>query len=266
MDRGNELSLTLTPGRCGLKRSFQLLKNPVASQSNWTLLVGSLCEPTVSPIRDRPINNIGVQTLSHMNEMRQMIRYIKTISITLINHISSRTNILITVQNIDLQVPPVTDHDWGGNRYGQLTATDIKPSTNHDDFEVNTYTQSKTQIYNNYRNYMKNTHIAKPKPKPTLCNCPPRNKGKKVQLPKTSLLHIMILTIYAGPNIRITHTTDRSKAKESREQNMSGPSKYKVHKVQMSWSRMDQTNYKGCLLYTSPSPRDRQKSRMPSSA
>ena len=24
--------------------------------------------------------------------------------------------------------------------------------------------------------------------------------------------------------------------------------------------------YKGCLLYTSPSPRDRQKSRMPSSA
>ena len=25
-------------------------------------------------------------------------------------------------------------------------------------------------------------------------------------------------------------------------------------------------NYKDCLLYTSPSPRDRQKSRMPSSA
>ena len=28
----------------------------------------------------------------------------------------------------------------------------------------------------------------------------------------------------------------------------------------------DQTMFKGCLLYTSPSPRDRQKSRMPSSA
>ena len=27
-----------------------------------------------------------------------------------------------------------------------------------------------------------------------------------------------------------------------------------------------ETNYAGCLLYTSPSPRDRQKSRMPSSA
>ena len=28
----------------------------------------------------------------------------------------------------------------------------------------------------------------------------------------------------------------------------------------------DHTTSKGCLLYTSPSPRDRQKSRMPSSA
>ena len=31
-----------------------------------------------------------------------------------------------------------------------------------------------------------------------------------------------------------------------------------------SW--MDLERYKCCLLYTSPSPRDRQKSRMPSSA
>ena len=30
--------------------------------------------------------------------------------------------------------------------------------------------------------------------------------------------------------------------------------------------RPDEENYKVCLLYTSPSPRDRQKSRMPSSA
>eukprot|EP01015_Nassula_variabilis_P012974 TRINITY_DN20641_c0_g1_i1.p1 TRINITY_DN20641_c0_g1~~TRINITY_DN20641_c0_g1_i1.p1 ORF type:complete len:111 (+),score=33.24 TRINITY_DN20641_c0_g1_i1:60-392(+) len=29
---------------------------------------------------------------------------------------------------------------------------------------------------------------------------------------------------------------------------------------------IDQTDYNTCLLYTSPSPRDRQKSRMPSSA
>ena len=30
--------------------------------------------------------------------------------------------------------------------------------------------------------------------------------------------------------------------------------------------RKDKDKYKPCLLYTSPSPRDRQKSRMPSSA
>ena len=32
------------------------------------------------------------------------------------------------------------------------------------------------------------------------------------------------------------------------------------------WDRVMDVNLKGCLLYTSPSPRDRQKSRMPSSA
>ena len=32
----------------------------------------------------------------------------------------------------------------------------------------------------------------------------------------------------------------------------------------MDW--MEQEQERGCLLYTSPSPRDRQKSRMPSSA
>ena len=33
-----------------------------------------------------------------------------------------------------------------------------------------------------------------------------------------------------------------------------------------SWVFLNAYNYQGCLLYTSPSPRDRQKSRMPSSA
>ena len=32
----------------------------------------------------------------------------------------------------------------------------------------------------------------------------------------------------------------------------------------LSWKKLD--NWKPCLLYTSPSPRDRQRSRMPSSA
>ena len=31
-------------------------------------------------------------------------------------------------------------------------------------------------------------------------------------------------------------------------------------------SKDELADYEGCLLYTSPSPRDRQKSRMPSSA
>ena len=34
----------------------------------------------------------------------------------------------------------------------------------------------------------------------------------------------------------------------------------------LNWMEFFQTCPKGCLLYTSPSPRDRQKSRMPSSA
>ena len=44
---------------------------------------------------------------------------------------------------------------------------------------------------------------------------------------------------------------------------------YKIGEVHdgaavMDW--MEQEQERGCLLYTSPSPRDRQKSRMPSSA
>ena len=41
------------------------------------------------------------------------------------------------------------------------------------------------------------------------------------------------------------------------------------HRVETSWANLDvllQKRAAVCLLYTSPSPRDRQKSRMPSSA
>ena len=41
---------------------------------------------------------------------------------------------------------------------------------------------------------------------------------------------------------------------------IAGPQRMQVSDVKTSFT------YKGCLLYTSPSPRDRQKSRMPSSA
>ena len=39
----------------------------------------------------------------------------------------------------------------------------------------------------------------------------------------------------------------------------------KLLKIKAALKRLDAGDY-GCLLYTSPSPRDRQKSRMPSSA
>ena len=46
---------------------------------------------------------------------------------------------------------------------------------------------------------------------------------------------------------------------------MSGPAQ-KTNKQGLQTAVVTMTNYTGCLLYTSPSPRDRQKSRMPSSA
>ena len=37
-------------------------------------------------------------------------------------------------------------------------------------------------------------------------------------------------------------------------------------RVNLTQRYVESVKYNGCLLYTSPSPRDRQKSRMPSSA
>ena len=37
-------------------------------------------------------------------------------------------------------------------------------------------------------------------------------------------------------------------------------------KIEAAATALDYVPHSGCLLYTSPSPRDRQKSRMPSSA
>ena len=44
--------------------------------------------------------------------------------------------------------------------------------------------------------------------------------------------------------------------------------KFKVLKNQKNWVKIKTNfdNYIGCLLYTSPSPRDMRRSRMPSSA
>ena len=40
----------------------------------------------------------------------------------------------------------------------------------------------------------------------------------------------------------------------------------KYHKIVMEMPNLNRDPSRSCLLYTSPSPRDRQKSRMPSSA
>ena len=57
---------------------------------------------------------------------------------------------------------------------------------------------------------------------------------------------------------------------ESEVGNFSGSVKvfYYLHNYKVAYSNLFITNGRltGCLLYTSPSPRDRQKSRMPSSA
>ena len=39
-----------------------------------------------------------------------------------------------------------------------------------------------------------------------------------------------------------------------------------IYSYKTDLEKIKEMNPKGCLLYTSPSPRDRQKSRMPSSA
>ena len=40
----------------------------------------------------------------------------------------------------------------------------------------------------------------------------------------------------------------------------------KTNAEDVLWWKADDNHHQSCLLYTSPSPRDRQKSRMPSSA
>ena len=50
------------------------------------------------------------------------------------------------------------------------------------------------------------------------------------------------------------------------ELNLYGTSEYNVNNAADTVEAYMRTKINGCLLYTSPSPRDRQKSRMPSSA
>ena len=60
--------------------------------------------------------------------------------------------------------------------------------------------------------------------------------------------------------------TDKIKATNpySGQSEMLTPEEHKLY-IEIKEAERDE-DYKTCLLYTSPSPRDRQKSRMPSSA
>ena len=238
MDSENELSPTLTTGQCGLKRSSQLLKKPVASQFNWTLLVGSLCEPTLSPIRDRHIENFEVQTPNHIIRMRQIKRYIKPIYVC---NKSSHTDIYIAARFKDLQVPHASDHDWGGKQDKQVQTRDTEPKPYYAKPKNNTHTP-RVHI----ELYMKNTLTAKPKhlQRHTPCTRPARHK---VQLSRPNLMNALTQTSYAYLITRMTDILGPSKAKRSRERSMTarGPSTCKVHKVQMLRCHMTQAKYKG---------------------
>ena len=105
---------------------------------------------------------------------------------------------------------------------------------------------------------------------------PTKHKVHKVRMSREQCMDK--LTKYKGHKVQSTYDPTKYKGHKVR---MNEPTKYKGHKVHRI---DDSTKYKGhkvrpsrehhvdestkytCLLYTSPSPRDRQKSRMPSSA
>ena len=61
-------------------------------------------------------------------------------------------------------------------------------------------------------------------------------------------------------------TVDAILTKKGRELLAKGDGSFVIDRFALSDDEVDYTLYNPCLLYTSPSPRDRQKSRMPSSA
>ena len=65
-----------------------------------------------------------------------------------------------------------------------------------------------------------------------------------------------------GAKVVVNYNSSRAGAKNTLEEIASFKGKAIAVKADISTSR----GVKSCLLYTSPSPRDRQKSRMPSSA
>ena len=63
--------------------------------------------------------------------------------------------------------------------------------------------------------------------------------------------------------LTVGDTLNKNREQKQREQKQSAWEKYLEKKKEKT---KEKKKSKNCLLYTSPSPRDRQKSRMPSSA
>ena len=74
-------------------------------------------------------------------------------------------------------------------------------------------------------------------------------------------LHMLIFWVVVGIGVVVFGFLFWSMWKYRRSNNKNPAKFYDNHKLEIIW-----TIVPTCLLYTSPSPRDRQKSRMPSSA
>ena len=75
-----------------------------------------------------------------------------------------------------------------------------------------------------------------------------------------------ICTLDDGAEIRMELTVNTGKGYVPADQNRAEDAPIGLIPVDALFSPVKKVSYKVCLLYTSPSPRDRQKSRMPSSA
>ena len=73
-----------------------------------------------------------------------------------------------------------------------------------------------------------------------------------------SYKHVQYETIYKGKEKTLKGVLNR--------QVIESDTAFGWFKENMKWGTIDDATINTCLLYTSPSPRDRQKSRMPSSA
>ena len=93
----------------------------------------------------------------------------------------------------------------------------------------------------------------------------PRGGGEKVTMLifelNAEFKNLMQITLKCDQLVMHTQPTQANMMN-----NMNSNARHKVIEIEIERANRSNANTKICLLYTSPSPRDRQKSRMPSSA